>query len=597
MTRSFVTDFVLVWTLGIAIAGCSGARGRRIWIDEDAGGMADASEDLGDASELRDGPAAPDGAEPTADASSPCPAELTLCDSACVDTRTDPRHCTACGVACAAGDVCGVSGCMAGPTDCRVDGCTGFTYCDAADGMCKAGCTSNAQCSTNEVCELATHSCVCGAGSHRCGSVCASDYETATCGARCVACPTDPLGSSTCDGTSCGIECGADTRVCGGRCASCPTTGVVTSACAGDACVATECALRYYMCSGACQTAAACGVAELAAGVSHTCARIASGNIECWGASVLGTVLADAVQLASGSDFVCARRMGGSVTCWGSNTYGQLGNGTTTGRGPTTVAGLTDAIDIAAGFEHACALRATGTVVCWGANFSGQLGDGTRTQRTTPVAVSGLTGVLAIAVGSEHSCALRSGGAVSCWGDNYYGQLGLAGMYGDPRSTPVTVSTTFTSAAEIVAGGRHTCVRRSTGTVSCWGDNRDGQLGNGTFTTSATVVPVFGSLFDAVALTAGTSHTCARRASGAVACWGNNASGQLGDATLVDRNQPVAVSGLSDAAEVTSGTDHTCARRPGGALVCWGTNASGQLGDGTRTASSIPVAVTVLSPP
>ena len=85
------------------------------------------------------------------------------------------------------------------------------------------------------------------------------------------------------------------------------------------------------------------------------------------------------------------------------------------------------------------------------------------------------------------------------------------------------------------------CVRSKDGTAACWGDNRKGQLGDGTATSRTEPAPVTGAA-DVVEIDAGGDHSCARRSSGKVECWGDNAQGELGDGTTVDRSAPTAVS-------------------------------------------------------
>jgi alpha-tubulin suppressor-like RCC1 family protein len=199
-----------------------------------------------------------------------------------------------------------------------------------------------------------------------------------------------------------------------------------------------------------------------------------------------------------------------------------------------------DAASFSVGAEHVCAVTLSGGVKCWGSNNYGQLGDGTTTNRSSPVDVSGLTsGVVAVGAGDSFTCALITGGEVKCWGVNWDGQLGVSTVgddcRGDPCSkTPVSVPG-LSGVASLAVGSWHTCVLVND-EVKCWGYNGEGQLGDGTDTSSSTPVVVTdtltGSPLSGIAAVApGASQTCALTSSGGVKCWGENWYGQLGDGT------------------------------------------------------------------
>jgi alpha-tubulin suppressor-like RCC1 family protein len=346
------------------------------------------------------------------------------------------------------------------------------------------------------------------------------------------------------------------------------------------------------------------------AGQTCTLGANASGNAASANINVAVTC---GTTIAVGVAHSCALTSAGTVLCWGSNEFGQLGNGGTTNvTSPVQVVGLTSsAVSIAAGSESTCALTSLGTVWCWGDNSSGQLGNGTFTQSTIPVQVmdpagnAPLSDIARIAAGQSHTCAVTAAGAALCWGDNSQGELGNGTEI--VSSLPVPVSGLATGVSTIAAGSDFTCAVISEGGAKCWGDGVSGQLGNGTSassTTPSTVLDVTGSspLSGVVTISAGFENACALTAEGNVFCWGADSAGQLGNGTISSvAATPVEVlnsngnSPLADVIAISSGLDNNCAVTITGMTECWGANASGQLGNGSSANSSNPVAVAGLS--
>lgn len=160
------------------------------------------------------------------------------------------------------------------------------------------------------------------------------------------------------------------------------------------------------------------------------------------------------------------------------------------------------------------------------------------------------------------------------------------------RLSGLSGTVTAISAASAIGFGGHTCARNSGGALQCWGDNGSGQLGDGTNNDSNAPVTVFASGIAAVS-TGGAGFiaiTCALTTSGGVLCWGDNLRGQLGDGTNIDSNTPVTVTGLAGSVAAISASFGACAVTTAG-LQCWGANFAGGLGDGTNTDSNTPVNV------
>ncbi|PKO19145.1 MAG: hypothetical protein CVU39_00920 [Chloroflexi bacterium HGW-Chloroflexi-10] len=269
----------------------------------------------------------------------------------------------------------------------------------------------------------------------------------------------------------------------------------------------------------------------------------------------------------------------------GKNASGPVWSFTTT---------ASNIMTISAGGESTCALSASGGVTCWGLNDAGQLGDGTTTNQLMPVAVSGLSsGVKAISAGDYHICALTTGGGVKCWGDNQYGQLGNGTA--NNSSTPVNVSGLSSGVIAISAGTSHSCALTSDGGVKCWGWNEGGQLGIGTLTNSSIPATVSGLGSGVMAIASGLGHSCALNRNGEVKCWGYNEYGQLGNNSTADSLIPVSVSGLRGVSGISAANLHTCALTNSGAVYCWGLNDVGELGNGSTTNASQPVMVSGLS--
>ena len=240
---------------------------------------------------------------------------------------------------------------------------------------------------------------------------------------------------------------------------------------------------------------------------------------------------------------------------------------------------------------------------------------------------SSATNAVTLSAYTDSSCTLAASGIIAATTNPLNAVAGsalfLSATYTGPAGTiyiqasAAGLSSACSSAILIspdirmVSAGEdeHTCALSSQGTVSCWGMNNAGQLGNASSTNSLFPVQVVGVggtgfLSGIVSISAGANSTCALSGSGNVYCWGANNGGQLGNNSTTGSSTPVQVQGvggsgfLSGVAFISVGpnagtnTNNACAIvNPGGNVYCWGNNLVGQLGNGSTTPSLTPVQV------
>ncbi len=209
-------------------------------------------------------------------------------------------------------------------------------------------------------------------------------------------------------------------------------------------------------------------------------------------------------------------------------------------------------------------------------------------------ALSATTFADGVAGGVRHTLQVHADGTVSAWGSNVYGQLGDETF--TDRPTPVAVSG-LANATAVAAGGFHSLAVTSAGTLVAWGANTSAQLGLGSAGAAVNTPHAVTGLSGVAGVAAGWAHSVALTSDGAVWTWGANADGQLGDGTTTLRSTPTRVTALDGVTivAVAAGAFHTLAVAADGTVYAWGRNTTGQLGDGSTTPRLVPVTVPGLS--
>lgn len=349
---------------------------------------------------------------------------------------------------------------------------------------------------------------------------------------------------------------------------------------------------------------------HVGAGLFFSCALAADGSGKCWGYGEPGTIgdgsFADATQptpvvnltgalgLSAQSYDVCVLAADHTAECWGDDFGGELGdNGSATKSAvPMRVGMVADVVQVSTGGAPICALHANTTVECWGGAVYNQ--------DLRPALIPGFSGAVKLSPTSAgHTCAVMNDGSLRCWGRDNEGQLG-DGRSGDLVKSDVPVPVAGLGAvSDVAVSYDNTCVLLMDQTVSCWGDNSKGQLGNGT-TGALGLAPVaVMGLSNVVQLCTSDGYACATKSDGTAWCWGDNSFGELGNGTTMNASVPVQVSGLGNVAGIACGDEHACAQQMDGTVWCWGGNNSGGLGSATTTrcpqgpCSTTPIKVTL----
>lgn len=305
-------------------------------------------------------------------------------------------------------------------------------------------------------------------------------------------------------------------------------------------------------------------VTAFGTGYLFGCAVRTGGAVHCWGQNYNGMLgnnsttasskavpvlvamgsgtapLMGAVDVKAGSRDACAIDAAGTVYCWGYNGNGELGNGSNVDRhiaAPVLAGGsaFTGAEQLYSADSTFCVKKA-GAFWCWGDNSSGELGNGNTTDQPAPVKVATAT---ALGLGNYHACWVNSDTTVSCVGANWHAQLGqgsgndFTGQNTVAAAPVITeAGTPFTGAAEVTGGGAMTCARTTDGHLYCWGDNKYGQIGDGSPTPTPVLVldGATGKPLEHVDhIVAKYAHICAHTTDAGWKCWGRGRDGELGD--------------------------------------------------------------------
>lgn len=292
----------------------------------------------------------------------------------------------------------------------------------------------------------------------------------------------------------------------------------------------------------------------------------------------------------------------GRLYGWGFNANGQLGDNSVVAKSsPVAVSGSLSIVNVYARENSTYFLTTNGTLYACGINADGQLGDSSVTPRSAPVAVGGSNAFkfskLALLSNSSNSVSaigITPDGVMYAWGENNNGQLGDGSV--SARSSPIPVLGSLV-VNQVSGGGNGSnsmfaMALNQSGAAYAWGQNADGQLGLGdTFPRSSPVAVLGGLTFKELIHHYESNSSYGLDENGNLYAWGANDQGQLGVGDTASRSSPVAVLGGLTFAKVKAYRKSVYGLTTSGLLYAWGLNANGQLGANDVVSRSSPVPV------
>lgn len=307
--------------------------------------------------------------------------------------------------------------------------------------------------------------------------------------------------------------------------------------------------------------------------------------------TIVEGIRGEVVQIASSNSDGYARTSNGAVWAWGVGSYGELGDGGTVPYDTRAVR-----VDFPAGvriatlanpmpFDAALAIDSTGHLWGWGLNVAGDLClPGLTELRPSRLPVGDVT----LATGARTHSLFEAASRVYACGSGEYGVLGDGSTASSATPSPVVGLPHAAKVTALTSSWGGSGALLGNGAYYDWGYNAAGQLGDGS--TADSDVPVRVELPAAVRQVSqggsgpANGQTVAVLANGSVWAWGDNANGQLGDGSRTGADVPVRVrvpSGVTFAS-VDSGGYSSYAIDGSGRLWAWGGNQNGQLGTGGR---------------